>query len=107
MTGGPSVVFTRKAVVDETFVRDSPIIWKLNVGVDATQLDHFSMCQDIMSTGLGGATSLDSFPKAFKLSETKFFFPHEWFDSADKLENQKLPPYKAFFSKLRGHNNLE
>ena len=28
---------------------------------------------------LGGATSLDSFLKAYKFSETKEFFPYEWF----------------------------
>ena len=47
---------------------------------------------DIMSF-LGGATSLDSFLKAYKASETKSFFPYEWFVSADKLENEELPPY--------------
>ena len=62
--GGTTVVFARKAVVDETFNRDSPNVWKkLNAGVDASQLDPFSMCQD-MSTGLVGATSSDSFLKA-------------------------------------------
>ena len=34
---------------------------------------------DIMNF-LGGATSLDSFLKACKTSETKGFFPFEWFD---------------------------
>ena len=33
---------------------------------------------------LGGATSLDSFLKAYKTSETKGFFPYEWFDSPKK-----------------------
>ena len=72
MMGWISVVFARKAVVDETFKLDSPIICKINVGVDASQLDPFSMCQD-MSTGLVGATSSDSFLKAYKASETKSF----------------------------------
>ena len=35
------------------------------------------------------------------------FFPYEWFDSADKLENEELPPYEAFFSKLRNINPLD
>ena len=61
------------------------------------------MCQDI-SIGLRGATSLDSFLKAYKSSETKKFFPYEWFDSADKLDNQKLPPCEAFISKRRNNN---
>ena len=58
--------------MDKTFIRDSPNICKLNVGVDASQLDPFSMCQD-NSIGLRGATSLDSFLKAYKSSETKSF----------------------------------
>ena len=29
---------------------------------------------------LGGATSLDSFLKAYKTAETKRFFPNDWFD---------------------------
>ena len=41
----------------------------------------------------GGATSLDSFLKAYKTSETKAFFPSEWFDSPEKLDATFLPPY--------------
>ena len=33
---------------------------------------------------LGGATSLDSFLKAYKTSETKRFFPYDWFDHPDR-----------------------
>ena len=29
---------------------------------------------------LGGAINLDSFPKAYKTSETKRFFPYKWFN---------------------------
>ena len=35
------------------------------------------------------------------------FFPYEWFDSPDKLDCTELPPYEAFFSKLRNHNPFE
>ena len=38
MVGGPSIVFTRKAVVDETFIRNSRIICISIVGIDASQL---------------------------------------------------------------------
>ena len=38
MVGGPSIVFTRKAVVDETFIRNSGKICKFIVGIDASQL---------------------------------------------------------------------
>ena len=61
---------------------------------------------DIMKF-LGGATTLDLFLNAYKASETKGFFPYEWFDSPDNLDCTKLLPYEAFFSKLRNHNPLE
>ena len=61
---------------------------------------------DIMNF-LGGATSLDSFLKAYKTSETKGFFPYEWFDCPRKMNGSELPPYDAFFSKLRNMNPLK
>ena len=60
-----------------------------------------------MMNFLGGATSLDSFLKAYKTSETKGFFPNEWFDCPQKMNNSEFPPYDAFFSKLRNVNPLE
>ena len=42
MVRGPSIVFTRKAVVDETFIRN---LCKSIVGIDASQLYPNSMCQ--------------------------------------------------------------
>ena len=69
---------------------------------------HFSNIQllDIMKN-LGGATSLDSFLKAYRTLETKRFFPYEWFDHPDKMHKTELPPYNAFYSKLRSCNPLE
>ena len=61
---------------------------------------------DIMNF-LGGATSLDSFLKAYKTAETKGFFPYEWLVCPQKMSNGELPPYDAFFSKLRNVNPLE
>ena len=58
---------------------------------------------DIMNF-FGGATSLDSFLKAYKTSETKKFFPYDWFDHPDKMQNTEIPPYDAFYSKLRSCN---
>ena len=45
VVGGPSIVFTRKAVVDETFIRKSTNICKSSVGIDASQLYPYLMCQ--------------------------------------------------------------
>ena len=61
---------------------------------------------DIMNF-LGEATSLDSFLKAYKTSETKRFFPYEWFDHSDKIQNTEVPLYDAFYNKLRCWSPLE
>ena len=58
-------------------------------------------------TFLGGATSLESFLKAHKTKETKGFFPYEWFDCPEKMNNKELPPYDSFFSILRNNNPIE
>ena len=44
---------------------------------------------------------------AYDTSETKGFFPYDWFDCPSKLDHETLPPYNAFFNKLRNHNPLE
>ena len=61
---------------------------------------------DIMNF-LGGATSLDSFLKAYNTKETKGFFPFEWFDCPEKMNNKEPSPYDSFFSILRNSNPLE
>ena len=38
-----------------------------------------------------------------KVSETNGFFPYEWFDNPEKLNNTQLSPYATLSSKL--HNN--
>ena len=58
---------------------------------------------DVMNF-LGGATSLDSFLKAYKTKETKGFFPNELFDCSEKMNNKELPPHDSFFSILRNSN---
>ena len=59
VVGGPSIVFTRKAVVDETFNRKSTNICKSFVGIDASQLCPYSVCQP-MPTGLYTHWDIDS-----------------------------------------------
>ena len=51
MVGGPSIVFTRKTVVDRTFIRKSTNLCKSIVGIDASQFYPYSICQP-MPTGL-------------------------------------------------------
>ena len=54
-----------------------------------------------------GATSLNSFLKAYKTKETKGFFPYNWFDYPEKMNGKELPPYFSFFSILCNSNPLE
>ena len=58
-------------------------------------------------TFLGGATSLDSFVKAYKTKETKGLFPYKWFDCPEKMSDKDVPPYNSFISILRNSNPLE
>ena len=73
MVGGPSIVFTRKAVVDETFIRKSSNLCKTIVGIDASQLYPYSMCQP-MPTGLYTRWEYDSETKRFTARQNKSRF---------------------------------
>ena len=44
IVGGPSIVFTRKAVVNETFIHKSTNLCKSIAGIDANKLCPYSMC---------------------------------------------------------------
>ena len=70
MVGGPSIVFTRKAVVDENFIRKSSNLCKSIVGIDASQLYPYSMCQP-MPTGLYTRWEYDSETKRFTARQNK------------------------------------
>ena len=70
MVGGPSIVFTCKAVVDETFMRNSGNICKSIVGIDASQLYPYSMCQP-MPTGLYTRWDNDTKSNRFKPQQNK------------------------------------
>ena len=51
--------------------------------------------------------SYSQFLKAFGVEESKSYFPYEWFDDPVKLDFPALPPYEAFFSKLKQCNVLD
>ena len=70
IVGGPSIVFTRKAVVDETFIRKSTNLCKSIVGIYASQLYPYLMCQP-MPTGLHTRWDLDSETNRFTLRQNK------------------------------------
>ena len=70
MVGGPSFVFTRKAVVDELFIRKSSNLCKSVVGIDVSQFYPYSMCQPI-PTGLYTRWEYDSETKRFTARQNK------------------------------------
>ena len=73
VVGGPSIVFTRKAVVDETFIRKSSNLCKSIVGIDASQLYPYSMCEP-MPPGLYTRWEYDSETKRFPARQNKSRF---------------------------------
>ena len=73
MVGGPSIVFTRKVVVDEAFIRKSSNLCTSIVGIDASQLYPYSMCQP-MPTGLYTRWEYDSETKRLTAGQKKSRF---------------------------------
>ena len=71
MVGGLSFFFTRKAVVDETFIRKSTTLCQSLVGIDdANQLYPYSLCQP-MPFGLYTRWNYDTESQKFMLRQSK------------------------------------
>ena len=92
VVGCPSIIFTRKAVVDETFFRKSANICKCIVGIDASQLYPYSLCQP-MPTGLYTRWDLDS--------ETDRFTPRQ--NKTRSFENMVM----SYFQRTRPECEIE
>ncbi len=48
-----------------------------------------------------------SFIKAYKCKIEKGFFPYDYFDSYDKLNETELPSHDLFYSKIKNENDDE
>ena len=70
VNGGPCIVFTLKAVVDEIFIRKSTNICKSIVKIDASQLCAYSMCEP-MPTALYTRWEIDSETSSFTPRQNK------------------------------------
>ena len=57
-----------------------------------------------ISNYLAPGFSYDQFLKAYECEQTKGFFPYEWLDCLDKLEETSLPPHAAFYSSMKNAN---
>ena len=51
---------------------------------------------------LAPGVSLDAWLKAYGATKRKSWFPYEWLDSPEKLQEKQLPPHEAWYSKLKG-----
>ena len=60
-----------------------------------------------ISNYLAPVFSYDQFLRAYECEHTKGFFPYEWVDGLDKLEETSLPPHAAFYSSLKNTNITE
>ena len=60
-----------------------------------------------ISNFLAANSSYAKFLVTFGVRENKSYSCYEWFDSYEKLDFPVLPPYEAFYSKLKGCNVLE
>ena len=54
-----------------------------------------------------GTTSLDSSPEAYNTLKTEEFFPPQYFDIPETLNNTQLLPHEAFNNKLRKKTVVE
>ena len=95
MVGGPSIVFTREAVIDQTFIRKSRNLCKSFVGIDASQLYHYSMCQP-MPTGLYTRWNYDT--------ESQKFMPRQ--NKTRSLENMVLSHFQPTRTECRIESNV-
>ena len=95
MVGGPSLVFTRKAVVDETFIRKSTNSCKPTIGIDASQLYPYSMCQP-MPTRLYTRWNYDT--------ESQKFMPRQ--NKTRYFEHRVLPYFQWSLPDCKNESNV-
>ena len=60
-----------------------------------------------VSNFLAAGSNYAGFLKAYGCAENKGFFPYEWVDTLEKLEEPQLPPHSAFYSSLKNTNITE
>ena len=86
MVSGPSIVFTQKAVVDKTFLRNLTNLCKLIVDFDPRQMHPYSRCQPL-PTALCTRWALDT--------ETNRLLPQQ--NKSRSLENL----VKSYFQRVK------
>ena len=77
MVGGPAIVFTRRVVVDETFISKSTNLCKLILGIDACQNYPYSMCNQCLLDCIQDGTMTLNLKKSY-LDGTKHALSKKW-----------------------------
>ena len=95
MVGGPSFVFTRKAVVDETFIRKSKNLCESIVGMDPSELYPHLMCQP-MPNGLYTRRNYDT--------ESQKFIPRQ--NKTRSFENMVLSYFQQTLPEFEIESNV-
>ena len=95
MVGGPSIVFTRKAVVDGTFTRKSSDSCKSVVAIAVSQLYPYSMCQPMLT---------DLYARWVYNSETKRFTARQ--NKSRSFENMLLSYFQQSQPDCRTESNV-
>ena len=80
----------------------SPFILRRNNKYIGILTDHFRFLD--ISNYLSPGISYAGYLKAFDCSESKFFFPYEYFTDLDVLDEVSLPPHNKFYSTLKNKN---
>ena len=60
-----------------------------------------------ISNFLAAGSSYAGFLRAYGCEDEKGFFPYEWMNSLENLEEAQLPPHSAFYSSLKNTNISE
>ena len=91
VVGGPSIVFTRKAVVDETFILRPTSLCESIVGINASHLYTYSISQPL-PTGIYALWALDPETSWFASPQNK---THGFESMVTSYFQQKRPQWKT------------
>ena len=90
---------------DNTTIEKGTFIVKKQDAVTCIQTGNLRILD--ITNYISPGFSYRNYLKAYGVSEEKGFFPYEWMDCLEKLNETSLPPHSEFYSKLRRINISE
>lgn len=92
-------------LIKEHFVQEATHLGDIVVGAKSNKT-MFLLTKDLkfldVINYLAPGVSLDAWLKAYGATKRKSWFPYEWLNSPEKLQEKQLPPHEAWYSKLKG-----